>query len=237
MLFFTFPQADQDGLLLFHKMQDALGGAARIASIHDFEQCARAETWDNNGIPRGVVHKRLRFIRPDQLRVDQIGPGDTFVLYFDGKTGWEILPDRRMVELVGSELQFAQGWVGGLSLNAWLADRDPDRIFTSPAPDVIRIATKDDPRHGTETTLDSRTSLPLKGSGFSLDETGNKIFIETRTSHWIEAGGVKFPGVTENYHNDKKLAEITVEQIKVNRGMKTTVLAQKPADLNPVMCR
>jgi hypothetical protein len=237
LLLFASPKADQDGLQLFHKMQNALGGAQRIASVRDFEQCVRAQAWDPRGTSRGTVHKRVRFIRPDQLRVDQVGTGATFVLYFDGKTGWEILPDRKMAELAGSELQFAQGWVGGLSLNAWLADRDPDAVFTSPAPNVIRIASRDDPRHGTETTLDPQTSLPSKTTGFTLDETGRTVSTEGRMSHWIEAGGVKFPGVIENYHDGKKLAEITVDQIKVNRGLKVADLAQKPADLNPVMCR
>lgn len=51
--------------------------------------------------------------------------------------------------------------------------------------------------------------------------------------HWIEADGVKFPGVIENYHDGKKLAEITVEQIKVNRGLQAADLA----DLDPLMCR
>lgn len=33
----------QDGLKLLHKMQTALGGAERIAAIHDYEETVRAE--------------------------------------------------------------------------------------------------------------------------------------------------------------------------------------------------
>jgi hypothetical protein len=96
----------QDGLRLFHKMQTALGGAEKIASIRDFEECVRAETWDNEGKAHGIVRKRVRLIRPNYLCLDQVGPGDTYVIYFDGTSGWEILPDKTVADLTGGELRF-----------------------------------------------------------------------------------------------------------------------------------
>jgi len=71
----------QDGLGLFHKMQTAIGGADRIASIRDFEECVHADSWDDDGKPHGTVFKRVRFVRPRHLRIDQVGPGDSYVLY------------------------------------------------------------------------------------------------------------------------------------------------------------
>lgn len=38
----AFPQ---DALQLFHKMQEALGGADKIVAIHDFENIVRADAW------------------------------------------------------------------------------------------------------------------------------------------------------------------------------------------------
>jgi len=46
---------------------------------------------------------------------------------------------------------------------------------------------------------------------------------------------VKFPFRIVNFHSGKKLAEIRVEQIKLNRGLKPSGLAAKPQDLKPVM--
>ena len=82
-------------------MQSALGGAEAIASIHDYEQVERADTWDNKGKARGVVRKRVRFIRPNYLRIDQIGPGtltySTSTAALAGKScqtrEWPILPE------------------------------------------------------------------------------------------------------------------------------------------------
>jgi len=57
--------SSQDGLSLIHKMQQALGGADKIAAIRDFEQTVRAESWNGNtGRPHGEVRKRTRWVRP-----------------------------------------------------------------------------------------------------------------------------------------------------------------------------
>jgi hypothetical protein len=77
----------------------------------------------------GEVRKRTRWMRnPNLLRVDQIGPRDTYVLYFDGDsgTGWEMLPDLKnndkfkttgeAIELIGGELKFAQNYLSGFDL-------------------------------------------------------------------------------------------------------------------------
>ena len=96
LVLFLCPLAfPQDAMQLFRKMQAALGGADKIASIQDFEEIVRADAWHDDGRPMGVVRKRVRFIRPNYLRIDQVGREDTYVLYFDGSSGWEILPDGR----------------------------------------------------------------------------------------------------------------------------------------------
>jgi len=77
-------------------MQDALGGAQKIASIRDFEQIVRADTWDNRGRPHGQVRKRTRWIRPDILRLDQVGPDDTYVLYCNVQRAGKFCPISRL---------------------------------------------------------------------------------------------------------------------------------------------
>jgi hypothetical protein len=84
--------AQDSGLVLLHKMQRALGGSDKIAAIHDLDWTVRAKTFDHNGRPIGSVTKRTRWIRPNYLRLDQVGPGDTYVLYFEGTRGWESCP-------------------------------------------------------------------------------------------------------------------------------------------------
>src|SRR5436190_24049919 len=75
----------KEGLDLLHTMQDGLGGAKNIAAIRDLDETIKAEAWDSAGTALGAVRKRTRWIRnPNTLRLDQIGPRGTYVLYFEG---------------------------------------------------------------------------------------------------------------------------------------------------------
>jgi hypothetical protein len=224
-------------LQLFHKMQTALGGAEKIASLLDFEESVRADAWYSDGRPLGEVRKRTRWIRPNYLRLDQVGPSDTYVLYFDGTAGWEILPDKTVADLTGSELKFAQNYLTGLNLNFWLADRDPNKVITSSGPNVIVVSTKGDTSQRTEITLNPTTFLPEEETDVSLSDPSHPTSTETRFGRWRAIDGVKFPQSISKVRGGIKLAEITVEQIKLNSAIKARDLATKPPDLKPVMSR
>jgi hypothetical protein len=216
-------------------MQTALGGAEKIASVRDFEESVRADAWYSDGRPLGEVRKRTRWITPNYLRLDQVGPGDTYVLYFDGTSGWEILPDKTVANLAGGELKFAQNYLRGLNLNFWLADRDPSRVITSSGPNVIVVSSKGDSSQRTEFTLDPVTFLPVKETDISLSNPDHPVPSESRLEQWQAIDGVKFPQRITKFQGGRKLAEITVEQIKLNSGIKAGDLAIKPPDLKPVI--
>jgi hypothetical protein len=174
----TLPQeSTAEGLQLLHKMQSALGGVEKIAAIRDYEETVNAKTWNSDGTVLGEVRKRTRWMRsPNLLRLDQIGPRDTYVLYFDGSSGsgWEILPDLnspdrfktsgKSIELAGGELKFAENYLLGFQFNLWLADRRPGYTVTSPVANVLRI---EHDGNATDFTLNSATWLPVKTAGVS----------------------------------------------------------------------
>lgn len=186
-------------------MQTALGGAEKIASVRDFEESVRAQAWHNDGRPMGEVRKRTRWIRPNILRLDQVGGEDTYVLYFDGTSGWEILPDKTVANLAGGELKFAQSYLSGLNLNSWLADRDRSRVITSSGPNLIVISTKGDSSHRTEFTLDPVTFLPVKETDISLSDPSHPVSSESRLEQWQAIDGVKFPQRITKFQGGSKL--------------------------------
>jgi len=234
LVLFSCPSAfPQDAMQLFRKMQVALGGADKIASIQDFEEIVRANAWHDDGRPMGVVRKRVRFIRPNYLRIDQVGREDAYVLYFDGSSGWEILPVS-VSDLVGEELKFAERYLWGFNLNLWLADRNPRYAITSPAPNVIAITDRKDPSMKEEFALDASSFLPVKKADSAADPS-HPVSREIRLESWQTFAGVKFPQRTSSFHNGKRVTTITVELTKVNQGFKLADLAVKPSDLKPVM--
>jgi hypothetical protein len=219
-------------------MQTALGGAKNIAAISDYEELQSATTFNREGKPLGKVVKRTRWIRPNVLRLDQVGPGDTYVLYFDGMAGWEILPgkdEKMVIGLAGGELEFARKYVRDLNFNVWLADRDPLYRIESPAADVIRIADSDDLTHRVDITLAADTGLPVKETTLSLADPAHPVPSETRFEEWQTVRGIRFPRRTAIFRNGVQLVEITVERINLNTGLRRDDLSAKPEDLNPVL--
>ena len=226
----------QDGVALLHKMQQALGGAEKIAAIRDFEETVSAQTFNAQGAPTGAtVRKRTRWIRPNILRIDQLGPGDTYVLYFDGTGGWEILPDKTYAALAGGELQFAKNYLRGLDLNMWLADRDPQFTVTSPTANVIDIADGANAGHKQEIALDPNSFLPGRSSAISISDTGQPVAQDMYFVLWTVVDGVRFPCHIVNSHDGVKRAEGDIDSIKVNSGLNPADLALRPANLAPVM--
>jgi hypothetical protein len=232
-----------EGLQLLHKMQTALGGAERIAAIRDYEETVQAKTWNSDGSPLGEVRKRTRWMRkPNVVRLDQIGPRDTYVLFYDGSagSGWEILPDLtnpdplkttgKAIALVGGELRFATNYLSGFQLNLWLADRLPGYTVTSPAPNALRI---EHDGSATDFTLDPATWRPLKSSGVSLANPDRPVQTELRYEAWTTVAGLQFPTMRANYHNGLNLGEITDATIRVNLGFTLEQLASKPPSFAP----
>jgi hypothetical protein len=240
-------QSTPDGLRLLHEMQDGLGGANSLAAVRDYEETIRAEAWDAAGTALGEVRKRTRWIRtPGLLRLDQIGPRGTYVLYFDGaaRSGWEILPDLTSsdrfkttgtaIELAGAELEFAKGYLSGFELTLWLADRRHGYTVTAPRPHVMRIAHDGT---ATELTLDPTTHLPLTSAGVSLADPDRPVPAQMHYEGWTKVSGVRFPTRRVSFHSGVKRGEVTTEAVHVNVGLRPRDLAAKPADFAPDISR
>lgn len=231
-----------EGLILLHRMQDALGGAERLASIKDMEETISAEARDARGTSLGAVRKRTRWIGdPGAIRLDQIGPRGTYVLYLDGRSGsgWEILPDVQgpdaykttgaAVDLAGGELEFARKYLSGFEVNLWLADRRGYTV-TSPRPNVLRI---EHDGGATDFTLDPDSKLPVKQSGVSLADPDRPAPEETRYEDWKEFSGVRFPTHRVKYISGVNRGETKTETLRLNAGLRPRDLAAKPADFAP----
>jgi hypothetical protein len=239
-------RSTSEGLILLHKMQEGLGGAEKLAAIRDLEETIRAEARDATGSSLGGVRKRTRWIQsPDTIRLDQIGPRGTYVLYLDGRSssGWEILPDVQAadaykttgaaVDLSGGELEFAKKYLSGFELNLWLADRRGYTV-TSPRPNVLRI---EHDGNATDFTLDPDTRLPVKESGVSLADPDRPAPEETHYEDWKEFSGVRFPTHKVKYISGVNRGETRTESIHVNTGLRPEDLAAKPSDFSPEIPR
>ena len=232
----TADRPQPDGRALFQKMQQALGGADRIAAITDYEEHVRAESWNGNtGRSMGEVRKRTRWVRPGYLRVDQAGPGSTYVLYFDGTAGWEILPGTdKAIALEGGELTFAREYVRGFMLNIWLADRSARYQITTASANVVRIA-DGDPTHQLDITLDAASFLPTRLHQTSLSDPAHPVPSDQVMTEWETVQGIRFAKRFTVLRSGVRVAEALDARHAINTGLKTAEMAAQPPDMKPVL--
>jgi hypothetical protein len=225
-----------DGRPLLRKVQNALGGADRIAAIRDYEQVVRAGSWNGNtGESIGTVVKRTRWIRPNYLRIDQVGPGSTYVLYCDGVTGWEILPGTtQAVELQGGELEFARDMAMGLQLNIWIADRAPRYRIITPSPDVVRISNTET-NHRVDIAVDPKSGLPTTLSFTTLSDPAHPVPGEDVIAAWEIVQGVRFPSRWTVIRDGRRVAEANEVTNVVNGGLELATLSARPLDGRPAV--
>jgi hypothetical protein len=221
---------------LFLQMQKALGGAEKIAAIRDFDQLSEAETFDPNGAPVRV-QKRVRWVKPNHLRVDQVGRFDTYVLYFDGTSGWEILPDGAMTDLKDGELEFARKYLANFQVRLWLADRLPGYTITSRSANEIHISFQDDPGKQVAFTLDPVSFLPVKDASISLGNPDQPMPIEHEFRQWTTVQNVRFPKELWIIQDGRRLGIIRTQRIDLNTGINPQELSIRPADHKPVLRR
>lgn len=230
------PASSDDALTLFRKMQDALGGAERIAAIRDVEELVLAESWNGStGQSMGEVRKRTRWIRPNHLRIDQVGPGSTYVLYFDGTSGWEIRPGtQQVVPLAAGELEFAREMLRGMRLNTWIADRDARYRITSPIPNVVRVS-DGDIAHQLDITVDAASSLPARIGFTTLSDPAHPMPGEDVFAEWETVQGIRFAHRWTVWRRGVRVAEAKDAHTIVNGGLSAADLSARPADLRPVL--
>ena len=121
-------------------------------------------------------------------------------------------------------------------MNVWLADGNANTTFSNPAPNLITLSTRDDDSNKTEITINSKTFLPEREAVVFVSHKSHSVVTRTRK---FEEWGESFPRRTINFRGDRKVADIRLKELRLDRGMKTDDLAVKPEGLQPEMshCR
>jgi hypothetical protein len=223
--------AIERGVALLRKMQIALGGADRLAAIHDLDWTVNAKSWNASGSPGLDITRRIRWISPNIFRKDQQAGNLKVIEFFDGSGGWELTPDGGLLELEGSELEIVRQEVTSFWINIVLADRNPNFKVRSDGDDVIRVVSSDG-KDADDIAVDPGTGLPLRSFGTVLSGTVTsdyrRVRDRTEYSEWQTVGRIQWPHKTVKFHDDVRRAEITTAEIKLNVGIRLPDLSAKP---------
>ena len=209
------------GRQLLERAQQALGGTDKLAGVKDYTQVADAQLQMGGG---GLKVKQTnRWLASGHFRQDQELPFGKMSVYSDGKTGWIQSPQGSgaMPEAV---LKQVRGEMLRNLFHALLSDRQPGLAIN--AVGEMRIEISDQAGNSVRFELDS-SGLPLKRIYSSVGPAG-PVELEETLSDWREVDGVRLPHKSVLTQGGKPAAESTIQEWKLNGGLKPEELSQKP---------
>jgi len=216
------PKADsaslERGRALLKRAQQAMGGADKIAGVKDFTEAAEMAMDASAGGMK--IRQQNRWIAPGVFRQDQMLPFGTIVAFSDGKSGWLALPPPQGLKpMPAPVLKQAQGEIFRQWLTLILSNRDASRTVNAVGPNAVEISAGGE---SVRVEFDEATGLPVR----QIYTEGAEV--RATYSDWREVAGVKLPFKATIEQNGKKMADVSVSEIKLNTGLNADELSKKP---------
>jgi len=212
----------EKGKQLLQKMQQAVGGADKLAAIKDYTESAEFQL----GPAAGSVHVKQtdRWVAPSSFRQESELPQGKIAAYWDGQTGW-IVAGQRSGILAGTQLKQVQGDLFRIYFRLLLSDRLEGRKVNAVDDDTVEIS---DASGEVARVVMGPNGLPASVLYDSANVAGPPVAVEEDLSDFREVGGVKLPYVVKIMQGGQKFADVTVAEYRLNSGLKAQDLGKKP---------
>jgi zinc protease len=197
-----------------------MGGAAKMAAVKDFSEAAEMAMDASAGGMK--IKQQSRWVKPNILRQDQILPFGTIVAFSDGKSGWLAMPPPQGVKSMPPQvLKQAHGEIFRQWLALMLSDQDSSRTVNAVGANSVEISTADGETVRVE--FDDATGLPVRQS-----YKEGAADVKQTYSEWRDVDGIKLPFKAAIEQGGKKMADVSVTEIKLNTGLSADELSKKP---------
>ncbi|MGH9658568.1 MAG: M16 family metallopeptidase, partial [Bryobacteraceae bacterium] len=207
------------GQAMLARVQQALGGAEKIAAVKDQVMVNDVQLDPAAGGMK--VKQTNRWADPGFFRQELELPFGKITSYSDGKSGWIVHP-RGDGALMGAQLKQVQGeifrWIARLALS----DRVPGRTVNHSGAGEIEIS--DGEGNSARLTIDEATGLPARLT-YPAPQGGD---VQETWSEWREVGGIRLPHKITVFQGGKKYADVEVKEARVNTGATGAQLSKRP---------
>ncbi|MGI8745581.1 MAG: M16 family metallopeptidase [Bryobacteraceae bacterium] len=211
----------EKGKQLLVRMQQALGGASKLAEVKDIDY--QATVTIQAGGAGMSVKQHNSFLLPSSLRQDIEAPFGKQSVYFDGKEGWVASPQGTQ-NLPPPVINQVKGELFRELFGLALSDRDPNRGVNAIAGASLEISDK----QGDSVTIQlDPTGLPQSLSYSSSGQAG-PMKVEETYSDWRDVNGLKAPFKITILQDGKKFADAAIQNYKINSGLTPGQLSKKP---------
>lgn len=199
------------GKAMLGRMQQAAGGADKLAAVKDMTMTANAT------LGNMAVKQKMLFIVPNQLRQEQELPFGKVLVKWDGKAGTFQAPNVPAPMPIPPPIQkqINEELFRNL-VTLLLSDRAADRTVNAISDTEVDISDKSG--NAVKVTMDAKGML-AKVSYRMMGPQGPSQ-VENIYKDWRDVGGFKAPFAIEIMQGGQKSSEIKFETITVNTGVK-----------------
>jgi zinc protease len=212
------PGSLQKGKEILQHVQQALGGAEKLAAVKDLVYHGEA------GIETPGATMKVKqvnsYMAPSSLRQEIELPFAKQTVYSNGTTGWLVSPQGPM-GMSPAVLKQVRGEVFRQIPPLAMSDRDLDRTVNYVGEGTLEISAKDG--ESVRLEVDEKTGLPSK-----IVYQGGQGPVEQVYSDWREVNGIRLPFAWTIMQGGKKFASVTVSDYKVNSGLTQEEISKKP---------
>lgn len=218
------PASLAKGKQLLQRVQQALGGADKLAAVKDVQYTADVNVQTPGGAAMKAKQKNS-YVRPSTLRQDIELPFGKQSVYSNGTSGWMAAPQGQQA-LPPPVLKQVQGEMFRELLGLILSDRNPDRTVNYAGDATLEISDKSG--ESARLQVDENTGVPLKISYQGAAMGGPPQPVEETYSDWRDVSGIRLPFKWTILQAGKKFADVTVQEYKINSGLTDQELSKKP---------
>jgi zinc protease len=223
------PASLAKGKALLARMQQALGGADKLAAVRDLQYHASLEVFTPGASMK--VKQTNSFIAPSTVRQDNELPFMKQSVYSDGTSGW-LSGMQGVQNLTPPVLKQIHGEAFRQIASLALSDRDAGRTVTLASDGPLEISSKDGEH--VLLTIDEKTALPAK-LAYQQSPAEGGTAVEEIFSDWRDVDGLHLPFQRSVMQGGKKFAVVTIQDYKINSGLTAEALGQKPANTKPTI--
>ena len=213
------PASLEKGKELLQKVQQALGGAEKLAAVKDLQYQANVEVETPGAVMK--VKQTNSYLRPMHLRQEIELPFGKQSMYSDGVAGW-LAGFQGMQSLPPPVLKQVRGEVFRQIAMLALSDRDPNRTVNYAGDGALDISSKDG--ESVRLEVDEKTGMPARTS---YQEAGQGSVTQI-FGDWREVDGIRLPFEWTTLQGDRKFATTKIDNYKINSGLTPEMLRKQP---------
>lgn len=216
------PASLAKGKALLARAQQAVGGAEKLAAVKDVTYTGEYQADAATG---GLKAKQTNlWLAPSSFRQQSQLPFGLVIAYYDGKIGGLVQGQNRM-PLAGPQLKQIQGEAFRSYVPLLLSDRDPERTVNFVGENTVEITDK----QGNQARLGfDENGLPQSVSYQMAPIQGQPLGIVNTFSDMKDVDGIKMPYKITITQDGKKAAQMTIQEYKLNQGLKPVDIEKRP---------